>query len=220
MSINPPKVNLKGFENEQTFKDKKETKDYSALLGKDSWSRLHPDIQKRFGENVHESVTYHGEMKEIYASFAGKVLAQVCRLIGTPLAIDTGTNIPIMVKVYPNHKLAGMTWNRFYAFPNKAVNRVKSTKCIRANDGLVEMVGCGFGMSLEVYEENSALHFVSRDFFWQFGKTKFRIPDFLSPGKTVVSQKALSDGRFEFSLDVTHSLLGKVFRQVGVFEQI
>ena len=219
MSINPPKFDLNQSPQHRSVNE------YQQLVGEQAWSRLHPDIQQRFGACVHQKVTYQGKMSKVYASLAGKVFAQVCRLIGTPLAIATGEDVPMTVKVYPNRKLNGMTWDRFYAFPNKSVNRVKSTKVIQKGVagkpiGLVEMVGYGFGMKLEVSVVNGALQFASSEFFWQVANRKFHIPDWLSPGKTVVQQKALNDGQFEFRLEVTHAILGKVFEQIGVFKGV
>jgi hypothetical protein len=192
---------------------------YRDLLGEQNWQRLHPAIKLRFSHNKEQAVIYKGVMKQVYSSFSGKAIAQICRLIGTPLALYSGKNIPIEVKVYPNKKLGGMTWDRFYSFPNKLVNRVKSTKCIQGTKGLVEMVGGGFGMKLKVYEKDSALYFESTHFFWQLGNFTVLIPDILSPGKTLVVQEALNDNQFRFRLEVTHSLLGKMFKQVGIFEQ-
>jgi len=217
MSINPPKLALRNLAEENNGSD------YQKLLGNKAWLRLHPDIQQRFGSKVHQAVTYQGVMKVVYSSFLGKAFAQVCRLIGTPLAIHSGVDVPIMVKVYPNETLEGMTWDRFYAFPNKPVNRVTSTKVIQNKQGenkasLVELVGCGFGMKLDVNEVKGALRFSSTEFFLQIANRKIPIPDWLSPGKTVVEQRALSDGRFEFSLVVKHVFLGEVFKQVGVFK--
>lgn len=219
MSINPPKLDL------NKVPQKKQVNEYQQLLGEQAWSNLHPDIQQRFGAGVHEEVTYQGKMSKVHASLVGKIFAQVCRLIGTPLAIHTGEEVPLMVRVYPNNKLKGMTWDRFYTFPNKKINRVKSTKVIQRGSGdeeigLVEMVGFGFGMKLDVNEVNGALQFASSEFFWEFDNKKFRIPDWLSPGKTMVRQNALSDGRFEFRLDVEHPILGKVFEQVGEFKKV
>lgn len=214
MSTNPPKFKL------QEIEMNNELQSYPSLLGKQNWSRLHPDIQKRFGEEVHQPVTYQGMMSEIYASSFGKLLAQLCRLIGTPLATHSGIDVPTMVKVYPNSKLKGMTWDRFYAFENKPVTRVKSAKCIQEKVGLVEMVGFGFGMELDVSVKGGGIYFESQRFFWQKGKVKFIIPKLLTPGKTVVSQNALANGSFEFRLDVTHPILGQVFKQIGVFERV
>ena len=194
--------------------------DYEFLVGRENWERLHPAIQQRFSLDTDQPVTYRGVMNQVYLSLIGKLLAQLCRLIGTPLALYSGKDVPTEVKVYADEKLAGMTWDRFYFYPDKAVNRVKSTKCIQNNIGLVEMVGYGFGMNLNVYQKERAIYFESTRFFWQLGKFKFFIPDILSPGKTIVSQKALGDNKFQFRLDVTHCLFGKIFKQIGIFEEV
>jgi len=190
---------------------------YQNLLSNGEWSNLHPAIQRRFSTQLHDSVTYQGEMKEIYLSFAGIILAHCCRLIGTPLALYSEINVPMVVKVYPNKKLAGMTWDRFYQYKNAPLNRVRSTKCVLEKNGLVEMVGFGFGMQLDVIEKNGAIIFESKKFFWKSGRIQINIPSWLSPGKTIVSQRALDNDRFEFRLDVTHPVLGKLFKQIGVF---
>ncbi|PHS16367.1 MAG: hypothetical protein COA86_12065 [Kangiella sp.] len=205
MSYNPPK-------------NQTEIVGYHNLMSQENWSKLHPSIQKRFSSQLYESVTYKGEMTEIYLSFAGKLLAQCCRLIGNPLALWSGTNVPIEVKVYPNNNLNGMTWDRFYKYPNHSVNRVKSVKCKQANNQLVEMVGFGFGMELDVTEKNQAIVFESKGYFWSYGKLKIKIAKWLSPGHTVVTQRAISDKRFEFKLEVNHIFLGLIFKQVGEFE--
>ncbi len=205
MTNNPPKFDSKLI-------------GYRNLMSQDDWSKLHPSIQKRFSNKLYEPVVYQGEMKEVYLSFSGKLLAQSCRLIGSPLALHSEKNVPIKVKVYPNKQLGGMTWDRFYHYKHSPMNRVKSTKYINSKGKLVEMVGYGFGMELDVYEQSHAIVFESSRFFWKIGNFQLTIPDWLSPGKTIVSQRALDKHRFEFRLDVTHRFLGKVFKQIGVFE--
>lgn len=77
----------------------------------------------------------------------------------------------------------------------------------------------GFGMQLKLYEQVGALCFESAGFFWQIGMITIPIPDLLTPGKTTVTQKALDDDNFEFTLHVTHRWLGNVFEQVGIFKE-
>lgn len=208
MTRNPPTV------------DPGPTVSYRTLLGEASWRRLHPTVQKRFAADCcNQSVTYTGTMKVVFLSTAGKLLAQACRLIGTPLALYGGRDVPTTVYVYHDSKLQGMTWDRLYHFPDKPVNRVKSTKCLNLESGLVELVGFGFGMQLKLYERDSALYFESTRFFCQFANTRIPIPDWLTPGKTIVVQQAIDDTWFRFSLDVRHKFLGQVFYQQGEFRQ-
>ena len=194
---------------------------YQTLIGNEAWARLHPDIQSRFSlKNTYRSVVYKGVMQTIYLSLAGKLLAQLCRLIGTPLALYCGTEIPVEVNVYPDNKLNGITWDRNYFYPDKPTNRIRSTKCILKSNQLIEVIGSGFGMYLDLYEKHSAIVFESTEYFLQVFGVKLPIPHLLTPGKTRVSQRALESGEFEFSLDVNHPLLGLVFKQSGRFREV
>ncbi len=69
--------------------------DYRQLIGDAAWQRLHPAIRKRFSSACSKrSVTYKGVMEEIYLSRMGKLLAHCCRIIGTPLVLYSGKNVP------------------------------------------------------------------------------------------------------------------------------
>lgn len=194
---------------------------YPSLLGAAAWRRLHPDIRRRFGgRDAQRAVSYRGTMHEVWMSPAGILLAWLCRSIGTPLALYRGVDVPVTVQVYPDRRRGGMTWDRCYYFAGKKVNRVRSTKCIQPQAGLVELVGFGFGMYLNVTESAAAIHFRSTRFFWRLGRFKIPVPHILSPGTTTVVQTALDDGSFRFQLDVVHPLLGRVFRQAGSFVEV
>ncbi|NVJ62458.1 MAG: DUF4166 domain-containing protein [Gammaproteobacteria bacterium] len=202
---------------------------YQKLIGQSAWNRLHPAIQNRFtypvsttGDNLfckNETVIYKGVMNKVQMSLMGKILAYCCRLIGTPLALYEGENIPTTVKVYPDKNRGGMTWDRRYHFPNKPTNQVVSTKSINQN-GLSELVGFGFGMKLDVNEYKGAIVFESTKFFVKIGKLKLTIPDWLTPGKTTVQQRAINNEEFEFTLRVTHKFFGQMFYQIGRFKNI
>ena len=199
----------------------KKNKGYRELLGDKAWFNLHPDIRERFSEeNSHNVRIYSGVMEEVYLSFMGKIIAHLCRLIGTPLALYQANNVPTIVKVYPDSETKGIVWDRYYIYEGRRINRVKSAKCLLPEGGLIEKVGFGFGMHLKVSEENGALCFRSTEFFWQLGRLRLRIPDIISPGKTTVCQEALSEHRFRFKLEVVHPIVGKLYWQMGVFNEL
>ena len=147
------------------------------------------------------------------------LLAQICRLIGTPLALHSDRDVSMRVDVHPDPLRGGVAWERHYLYRRYRSDQVVSTKRIDADAGLVELVGAGFGMYLALSTCQGAVEFRSRGYFWQLGKRRFPLPRLLTPGNTTVTQKALDDGRFEFTLDVDHPLLGKICRQHGVFQQ-
>lgn len=81
------------------------------ILGETAWQRLPPAVRARFGEPVRR-VDYVGEFEVVRASRLGRVLAFLCRLIGTPVVARTGTHIPAVVHVGPSG--SGVAWNREY----------------------------------------------------------------------------------------------------------
>lgn len=195
--------------------------DYQQLLGTSAWNRLSPAIQARFSkESAKELVTYKGVMHIVYLSKIGSLLAHICRLIGTPLALYNGTDVNIEVNVYEDNKRGGLVWDRQYYYPNKIINRVKSTKIIDGKCGLLECVGGGFGMYLRTYEKDGDIHFESTRFFWEIGPFKIALPDVITPGKTEVMQQDLGQGKFRFFLRVTHSYFGEIFLQDGEFYKV
>ena len=193
--------------------------DYKTLLGSD-WETLHPAIRERFSlEHCHKPTTYRGTMQRVSMSFAGRLLGQLCRLIGTPLSYSVGLNVPIEVCVYPNSKLGGTTWDRYYKFAQGSTNRVRSTKIILPECGLIEVAVSGFGMYSKVYADDGAIVFESKRFFFTvFGK-KIPLPHLLSPGKTIACQRALNHDRFEFTLRIRHPMLGLIVEQMGIFRE-
>lgn len=196
-----------------------DVKGYQSLMSQSDWQKLHPSIQKRFSIGYQEAVTYCGVMSEVSASLAGLIFANVCRLIGTPLAPYRGKNVAMKVNVYPKPELNGMVWQRLYYFNNRPVSEISSTKCVQRDGSLAEMVGFGFGMSLKVSQHKGAIRFKSGHYFVNIFNRKIKIPSLLTPGVTEVTQTAIDQQRFEFKLEVNHPWLGQVFKQVGIFEK-
>src|SRR5690349_5572855 len=84
------------------------------VLGQAGWLRLPDAVQARFADDV-SCAEYHGSFDIVRASIAGRLLACLCRLIGTPIAPYTGTHIPAIVRVFTNRQ-GGMVWERHYRF--------------------------------------------------------------------------------------------------------
>lgn len=188
---------------------------YRYLLGEKAWQRVHPSIQQRF--SFDQSAHYQGSMSIVYLSLFGRLLANLCRLLGTPLAYLSGADVPMSVKVYFDKKHNGYAWDRYYYFP-KATVRVKSAKCIREEDGLIECLEAGFGMLLKASESNGGLEFTSQGYFWQWRDFRINIPKIFSPGVTIVRQSALTHRLFRFELTVVHPLFGVIAKQCGSFQ--
>ena len=193
---------------------------FEGLVGAAGWRRLTPMIRSRFGASAESSDTHYvGAMASVRCSFAGYLLAQVCRLIGTPLAPYEGTDVPITVHVHEDAAKGGVAWDRKYFFAGRAPITVTSTKVIEQGRLLLECVGGGFGMRLRVFEKNGALHFLSQQYFWRCGAIRLRLPAWLTPGVAHVVHSDLGGGRFRFEMTIEHPLLGETFYQDGSFQE-
>jgi len=72
-------------------------------------------------------------------------------------------------------------------------------------------------MPLDVFERTGTLHFVSRGYYFDFGRIKVPLPAWLSPGTTHVEHIDEPAGWFRFTMTVTHPLFGELFYQTGRF---
>lgn len=193
--------------------------DFARLVGHAGWWRLAPDIRRRFSEKpaVATPIRYHGVMQQVWCSPGGYLLAQACRLLGTPFAPWNGRDVPVAIRL---HQAAdgGITWERVYHYPRRRV-RVWSTKRLAEDGGLLECVGFGLGMRLAVFEVGGALHFMSLRYFWRVGRWLIGLPALLTPGVAHVIHEDLGQGRFRFTMSIRHRLLGTLFRQSGVFQR-
>jgi hypothetical protein len=189
--------------------------DFEALLGPAAWARLAPPIRRRFAAHPAGAViTYPGRM-QVQASLAGRLLAQLCRLIGTPLAPWTGEDVRVEVSVRLED--GALVWDRLYRFAGRAPVLVSSRK-LADGDGVLEMVRGGVGMALSVREADGALHFDSRGYVVVVGPLRLRLPDLFTPGAAHVVHQDLGGGRFRFALTFRHPWLGETFHQDGVFD--
>lgn len=190
-----------------------------SILGNSAWHCLPAAVRERFSEPA-VAVNYVGTFEVVRASRLGRLLAHLCRLLGTPVVPCTGRNVPAVVHVGPHG--AGVAWNREYRWPDGRRWLVCSTKVIDADGRLVERLPARLCMPLHVYERHGVLHFVSRGYYFDLGlhcdgRWKLQLPDCLSPGVTHVEHRNESDGWFRFTLRVEHPWFGQLFYQTGRF---
>ncbi len=192
--------------------------DFPALLGPDAWARLPAAVQHRFAAHPAQGLNtvYDGRMV-VEASLFGRLVSQVCRLIGTPLAPWTGADVPTSVDVHLDPR-GGLVWARTYRFDRRSPVLVSSTKLMTAGGELLEVVRGGLGMALTVSVEDGALHFRSRRYFASLGSLRLPIPDLLTPGRAHVVHRDVGGGRFRFTMDFHHPWFGRTLFQDGVFE--
>lgn len=189
---------------------------YHSLLGVKAWGRLDPAIRDRFGARNHNRAFY-GAMRRVELSIPGRFLALLSRLLGSSLFPHTGTDIVTLIDVDGAAADASGTWSRAYLMPNGRRFTVKSVKRFDAKDGLLECLGRGFVMKLDLHAQPDALHFVSAGYQWRCGRLHIPLPDMLSPGATHVTHRELGSGRFRFTLSIDHTLFGRLVFQEGDF---
>jgi hypothetical protein len=189
--------------------------DIRRLIGETGWLSLPRSVRARFAAHA-ASAEYRGTFDEVHASFAGKLLAMCCRLLGTPVVPFTGTNVPASVNVFATRG-GGTAWQRIYRFPGRKPCVVESIKRLSREGTLVEALPAGMRMALDVYARDGVLHFVSTAYYFELGGLRIRLPAWLPPGITHVQHIDLGDGTFRFTMSVHHRWLGQVFWQSGRF---
>lgn len=194
---------------------------FRRLLGDAAWRRLDPAVRARFAVKPApgEVLIFAGTMGVVRRSWFGWLLAQACRLIGTPLVRQEGRNVPTEVRV-SSDAAGGIVWARRYAFADGGNVEVRSTKRPDPPAGLLECVGYGLGMRLRLFERDGALHFVSVGYCVDIGRRRIRIPDLLTPGEAHVVHKDEGGGWFRFTLRFRHRWFGETCFQQGLFRQV
>jgi len=193
---------------------------FRELLGELAWRRLAPAVRERFAWKPAPgaAIRYVGMMNVVRASAAGWLMAQACRLLGTPLAPYRGSDVPVTVTLRLDGDGHGIVWERLYRFAGRAPVRCASVK--KATDeGLIECVGAGIGMWLKLSEHKGELHFRSTGYFWRRGRRRVRLPRWLTPGELHVVHADLGGGWFRFRIAVRHRLLGETLFQDGIFAE-
>jgi hypothetical protein len=185
------------------------------LLGEAAWLSLPPATRSRFADHAGDA-GYSGTFDVVRASFAGKLLATLCRLIGTPVAPFTGKNVPATVHVVATRD-GGTAWQRIYQFSGREPCVVESIKRMSREGMLVEALPARLRMGLDVYARDGVLHFVSNVYYFEVGRWRIAVPDWLPPGITHVEHIDLGQGAFRFTMRVRHRWLGEVFYQTGCF---
>ena len=206
---------------ERDMKDCNPLTDYRfrRLVPSHDWAALPDDVRRRFSKRLagQSVATYSGEIVRTRLSRIGWVLAQLCRLIGAPLPVNTSGPAPAAVMVSEDKASGGQIWTRIYGRARTYPQVIHSAKRFAGATGLEEHIGGGFGMALTVRAEAEALIFTSDHYFWHVKGLRLRVPRWLAPGETVVTHRHLAPGRFAFDLQVTHPLFGELLSQHALF---
>src|SRR5262245_25461833 len=84
--------------------------DFRKLLGDAAWGRLPAAVRARFDRDAHRVATAYLGEADVKASRGGRWFAQLCRLVGTPVAPFVGEDVPMRVNVFDSPQ--GVVWER------------------------------------------------------------------------------------------------------------
>lgn len=192
---------------------------FRALLAPQDWASLPAPVQRRFSVRLEhaQNAVYIGEVAETRVTWSGRMFAQVARLFGAPLPLASGGRTAAAVMVAEDEAIGGQLWTRVYAREGRFPQVIHSAKRFAGPTGIEECVGMGVGMALTIHVEARALVFRSAHYFVRFGSRRFRLPALVTPGRMQVVHREERDGRFSFTLTVTHPLFGEMIRQIAFF---
>ena len=178
-------------------------------------------MRARFSKRLQAgaAVTYVGTIVESRRTRCGRLLADLCSLIGGPLPRHDDIGVPAVVTVTEDGASGGQFWTRLYGCRRGFPQVIHSSKRFCGSTGLEEYLGRGFGIALTVSADGEALHFHSDHYFFAIGRLRLRLPRWLAPGALTISHVDRGDGRFAFVLTLSHPLFGELIRQTGVFRE-
>jgi len=195
---------------------------FRRLFSDPDWRALPPAVRRRFGRKVAvgEALIYRGHVVHNRMNRRGRFLANLLRLIGAPLPLDTqnaGAAAVVTVTEAPDD---GQIWMRQYArqdarqpFPQI----IQSAKRFQGPTGIEEHIGRGIGMSLKACVEDSELVFRAQDIFCDIGRIRLKLPRWLGPVDLRAGHEELGGGRFVFTLRLNHKWGGAMMDQRVMF---
>jgi len=195
---------------------------FRDLVGDAAWLSLPEATRARFGKRVANcrASLYAGEIVECRMSRAGWLLAQLSRLIGSPLPLSRDCGLPAVVSVTEDTAFAGQFWTRIYGRADGFPQVIHSSKRFAGPTGLEEYIGCGFGIALRVEVADGALQFISDHYFFGGERFRIRFPRWAAPGHLRISHVDCNHGWFAFALDLHHAWLGELISQTVMFHDV
>jgi len=194
---------------------------FRKLLGQEKWNALPAAIRARFGKRVKggQSTVYRGYIVRTDMNLVGKIIANICRLIGAPLPLDNNNaEAAAIVTVTEDADYKGQFWSRQYNSPHGFPQLIQSSKQFSGPTGLEEYIGYGIGMTLRLAVEDDALAFYSDRYFLRLMRRRILLPKWMSKLALRVGHADHGEGWFEFSLELKHPWFGTLMDQRAMFQ--
>lgn len=187
------------------------------------WHKLHPDIQRRFDKNPEpgKRLYYTGALTELRCSWLGRLMGLLTRpIVGGALIPVCDTEVPVDIQVYSLPGDPAIYKYRLYRLNGRRPVEFTSHMLGGKNGEVLEYVGAGLGMTLELHVQDGNLHFTSGRYFWQIFGARVPLPHVFTPGKTRLIHQNRGPDQFSIRIEIRHALFGKMFVQAGDFREI
>jgi len=192
---------------------------FEELVGELAWRRLPKPIRRRFAHALRPNgqVIYRGRVIQTRLNKPGWLLAQLSRLIGGPLPVESQTDqaTSVVVTVDPDN---GLLWTRQFARRRGWPQIIRSAKRFAGPTGLEEHIGAGIGIALRVRARADRLCFELDHLFVKLAKWTVRLPRRLFALRMLVEHIHLKETSFGFYLRIDHPRLGCLVEQLACYE--
>ena len=192
---------------------------FERLVGELAWRRLPNAIRRRFDHALEPNgqVIYRGRVIKTQLNRPGWLLAQLSRLIGGPLPIESQMDQATSVVVTAD-PAGGLLWTRQFARRRGWPQIICSAKRFAGPTGLEEHIGAGLGIALRLQAHADRLSFELDHLFVKLAKWTVRLPRRLVKLKMLVEHIHLSESSFGFYLRIDHPWLGCLVEQIARYE--
>jgi len=179
----------------------------------DKWVELDAAVQLHYGLEDGDEITMKGVLAVKHGRFI-KVLMPFIRLTGALVPVE-GDNFIVTV----SNKRVGNTfyWHRLFEKDNKTY--VFKSKMQQVDDYIIEFVGLGIGIKLQLDVSKGALVYIDKGYVLKVGKVIIPLPIGLLMGKSSITE--FVDDRTGHDLEmcfvVNHPWFGFGFSYMGYF---
>lgn len=113
-----------------------------------------------------------------------------------------------------------LDWHRTITYPDGRSDYFRSRMQFVAEHQVIETIGFGFGLLMDVVVDEGGLRYRSLGHFWQWRGWRLPIPDWLLLGSATISERALSEDVFYLDFTIRHPLWGVSYCYRGDFRHV
>jgi len=182
-------------------------------LGGD-WRQLPRVIQQHYEVNEDRRTCLEGAMTIAYPN----AILPVIWLIHVLGGLVFRRGIHVHTRVQKTGGADGLLhWHRTMTYSDGKTAHFRSQMAYVDAHELIETIGYGFGLRLQIDVRNGDLIYRSKGHFWQWCGIRLTIPDWLLLGSATISEQALSDEEFYLDFTIRHPWWGETYSYRGHF---